>query len=428
MSSVLLEPVFPALSQHVTGDNLRDFWKLFTKVKDSMQGGRRLENLCWRLWYRYSSPECSLTEQEKICSFFEKIEWRNTPTIDDLKKSKRNDTLTMTPPAIITNAIPTSTTTATILPSITSTASNIYEEKPAAMTALNPSVPVNVPQPSQQPPPSQQQQQQPVYNFSRTTSTAKMTTSSSSSSTLLSKNSQPASKVTGFFVPSNPTQMPTASFNTSNTATTNSIVTPAMPPTTTFTKPNTLTAFGQSQQTKTTAQTNLASKKKKSKFFIVSSSSSDEEEEDYSDNEQPISNFRQPVLTKVPSKSQISSIQQHQQQSQHSQELSTRRTSNNESILFGKINPVPNQVTPQKSNLSTQLKTQKTSFNPFVSRIWGQHSHRFEEVTRADIFEGSESLRLGLQLERQPLHHHHHLHDMGFDPDNQSVKDDIVAW
>ncbi|ETW82470.1 hypothetical protein HETIRDRAFT_244744, partial [Heterobasidion irregulare TC 32-1] len=34
------------------GDALSGLWTLFTKCKESLQDGRRLENISWRLWYR----------------------------------------------------------------------------------------------------------------------------------------------------------------------------------------------------------------------------------------------------------------------------------------------------------------------------------------------------------------------------------------
>ncbi|KAI0039035.1 DUF1752-domain-containing protein, partial [Auriscalpium vulgare] len=34
------------------GDALGGLWTLFTKCKESLQDGRRLENISWRLWYR----------------------------------------------------------------------------------------------------------------------------------------------------------------------------------------------------------------------------------------------------------------------------------------------------------------------------------------------------------------------------------------
>ncbi|TFK36752.1 hypothetical protein BDQ12DRAFT_589005, partial [Crucibulum laeve] len=33
-------------------DALSGLWTLFTKCKESLQDGRRLENISWRLWYR----------------------------------------------------------------------------------------------------------------------------------------------------------------------------------------------------------------------------------------------------------------------------------------------------------------------------------------------------------------------------------------
>ncbi|OSX57581.1 hypothetical protein POSPLADRAFT_1095013, partial [Postia placenta MAD-698-R-SB12] len=33
-------------------DALYSLWALFTKCKESLKDGRRLENISWRLWYR----------------------------------------------------------------------------------------------------------------------------------------------------------------------------------------------------------------------------------------------------------------------------------------------------------------------------------------------------------------------------------------
>ncbi|KAF8910433.1 hypothetical protein CPB84DRAFT_1702105 [Gymnopilus junonius] len=42
-------------------DALYGLWTLFTKCKESLQDGRRLENISWRLWYR----ELMLLEEER---------------------------------------------------------------------------------------------------------------------------------------------------------------------------------------------------------------------------------------------------------------------------------------------------------------------------------------------------------------------------
>ncbi|KAI6102016.1 hypothetical protein EDD16DRAFT_1856792, partial [Pisolithus croceorrhizus] len=52
---------FPAPVLSVTADAVKDLqghdaltglWTLFTKCKESLQDGRRLENISWRLWHR----------------------------------------------------------------------------------------------------------------------------------------------------------------------------------------------------------------------------------------------------------------------------------------------------------------------------------------------------------------------------------------
>ncbi|KAG2216064.1 hypothetical protein INT45_010633 [Circinella minor] len=41
----------------ITSDDLSCMWTVFTKCKDNLENGRRLENLSWRLWYRESLIE-----------------------------------------------------------------------------------------------------------------------------------------------------------------------------------------------------------------------------------------------------------------------------------------------------------------------------------------------------------------------------------
>ncbi|EJF58580.1 hypothetical protein DICSQDRAFT_66665 [Dichomitus squalens LYAD-421 SS1] len=41
-------------------DALCSLWALFTKCKESLKDGRRLENISWRLWYReLASAQCT---------------------------------------------------------------------------------------------------------------------------------------------------------------------------------------------------------------------------------------------------------------------------------------------------------------------------------------------------------------------------------
>ncbi|KAF9476218.1 DUF1752-domain-containing protein, partial [Pholiota conissans] len=56
-----MAPSFPIPVLSVAPDAVRDLdghealyglWTLFTKCKESLQDGRRLENISWRLWYR----------------------------------------------------------------------------------------------------------------------------------------------------------------------------------------------------------------------------------------------------------------------------------------------------------------------------------------------------------------------------------------
>ncbi|ORZ02218.1 hypothetical protein BCR43DRAFT_519583 [Syncephalastrum racemosum] len=41
----------------ITSDDLSCMWTVFTKCKDNLENGRRLENMSWRLWYRESNAE-----------------------------------------------------------------------------------------------------------------------------------------------------------------------------------------------------------------------------------------------------------------------------------------------------------------------------------------------------------------------------------
>ncbi|KAF8181518.1 hypothetical protein BJ912DRAFT_854651 [Pholiota molesta] len=66
-----MAPSFPIPILAVTADAVRDLdgrealsglWTLFTKCKESLQDGRRLENISWRLWYR----ELMLTDRPPL--------------------------------------------------------------------------------------------------------------------------------------------------------------------------------------------------------------------------------------------------------------------------------------------------------------------------------------------------------------------------
>jgi len=51
--SKLLQPVLPALAQTPTDAvHARELWRVFSKVRDAVENGARLENLSWRLWYK----------------------------------------------------------------------------------------------------------------------------------------------------------------------------------------------------------------------------------------------------------------------------------------------------------------------------------------------------------------------------------------
>ncbi|THH12667.1 hypothetical protein EW146_g7481 [Bondarzewia mesenterica] len=51
-SSPVLSVTADAVKDLDGGDALSGLWNLFTKCKESLQDGRRLENISWRLWYR----------------------------------------------------------------------------------------------------------------------------------------------------------------------------------------------------------------------------------------------------------------------------------------------------------------------------------------------------------------------------------------
>uniref|UniRef100_A0A7S1XJ28 Glycosyl transferase family 1 domain-containing protein n=1 Tax=Erythrolobus australicus TaxID=1077150 RepID=A0A7S1XJ28_9RHOD len=71
----------PYFEEVKSEDELRKTWRVFTKVKDVLDNGRRLENASWRLWHRErtrgdgSAGEASLAEEEeKMMSEFEKFD------------------------------------------------------------------------------------------------------------------------------------------------------------------------------------------------------------------------------------------------------------------------------------------------------------------------------------------------------------------
>ncbi|GJD06495.1 D-inositol 3-phosphate glycosyltransferase [Galdieria sulphuraria] len=42
----------PYFQEVKSEEELRNTWRVFTKVKDVLDNGRRLENASWRLWFR----------------------------------------------------------------------------------------------------------------------------------------------------------------------------------------------------------------------------------------------------------------------------------------------------------------------------------------------------------------------------------------
>jgi len=70
MSSLRLQPVFSNLTKNgLSREEVGEFWKLLTKVKDSAHGGRRLENLLWRLWFEESNRK--LKDNSKLYGLME---------------------------------------------------------------------------------------------------------------------------------------------------------------------------------------------------------------------------------------------------------------------------------------------------------------------------------------------------------------------
>jgi hypothetical protein len=44
-------------SQQEISSEMRQMWTVFTKCKDSLENGRRLENMVWRLWFKSTMDE-----------------------------------------------------------------------------------------------------------------------------------------------------------------------------------------------------------------------------------------------------------------------------------------------------------------------------------------------------------------------------------
>ncbi|KAK4533697.1 hypothetical protein CCYA_CCYA18G4579 [Cyanidiococcus yangmingshanensis] len=56
----------PYLQEVKTEDDLRKTWRVFTKMKDVLETGRRLENFSWRLWFAKRSQGETLDEEELV--------------------------------------------------------------------------------------------------------------------------------------------------------------------------------------------------------------------------------------------------------------------------------------------------------------------------------------------------------------------------
>jgi len=141
MSSILLEPIFPNLTKVSTsGDQLRELWKLFTKVKDCTQGGRRLENLYWRLWYK-SSTNGGVTEGDKVASLLET--WKEG---DKLKVEKFQAASTVAKHGTGAAKVTVDSSTLTVVSEPVAFSSAEVAEKPAS-TSVAASQPMALPTP-----------------------------------------------------------------------------------------------------------------------------------------------------------------------------------------------------------------------------------------------------------------------------------------
>jgi glycosyltransferase involved in cell wall biosynthesis len=56
----------PYLQEVKTEEDLRKTWRVFTKMKDVLETGRRLENFSWRLWFAKRSQGETLDEEELV--------------------------------------------------------------------------------------------------------------------------------------------------------------------------------------------------------------------------------------------------------------------------------------------------------------------------------------------------------------------------
>ncbi|GAB0489537.1 hypothetical protein MMPV_000757 [Pyropia vietnamensis] len=56
----------PYLSAEQTEEDLRKTWRVFTKVKDVLDDGRRLENASWRLWFRERNKAAAAAAAEEL--------------------------------------------------------------------------------------------------------------------------------------------------------------------------------------------------------------------------------------------------------------------------------------------------------------------------------------------------------------------------
>ncbi|KAH9841999.1 uncharacterized protein C8Q71DRAFT_700263 [Rhodofomes roseus] len=60
-------------------DALSGLWALFTKCKESLKDGRRLENISWRLWYRELAAQQTLYSPGSLSPPFSEKQRSPTP-------------------------------------------------------------------------------------------------------------------------------------------------------------------------------------------------------------------------------------------------------------------------------------------------------------------------------------------------------------
>ncbi|KAI9303839.1 hypothetical protein BJ944DRAFT_241095 [Cunninghamella echinulata] len=90
----------PSIQKAMTIDELSSMWNVFSKCKNSIENGRRLENLSWRLWYRESSlQQHHQSSSVSTCSTFGPAtldDHRNNTTMDIQINDESNNIVHLT--------------------------------------------------------------------------------------------------------------------------------------------------------------------------------------------------------------------------------------------------------------------------------------------------------------------------------------------